>query len=138
MSPPAPVGRDSYAIPRVVAGLTALAPTGIALSLLGTQVFKGFDPMGAALGAAGLTMALFCWWFALRGHLAESRVRMRYSVIGGVVLGGFAFAAGFIGPIVFAPEANQGPLLGIFITGPFGFAAGAAIGALFARFRSRR
>lgn len=33
-------------------------------------------------------------------------------------------ALGFIGPIIFAPGANQGPLLGIFITGPPGFMAG--------------
>jgi uncharacterized membrane protein (GlpM family) len=129
------MGRDSYARSRVVAGLLALAPTGIALSLLAAQAFRGFDAIGAALGAAGLTMALFCWWFALRGHLAESRKRMRHALLGGVLVGGIAFAAGFIGPIVFAPDANQGPLLGIFITGPFGFAAGSALGALHARKR---
>jgi len=36
------------------------------------------------------------------------------------------FAIGFFGPIVLTPSANQGPLLGIFITGP----AGAIIGML--------
>lgn len=138
MSQPERRTKDAYAIPRVVAGLMALAPTGIALSLLGAQAFKGFDPIGAALGAAGLTMALFCWWFALRGHLAESRARIRAAVMGGFVIGGIAFAAGFIGPIVFAPDANQGPLLGIFITGPIGFAAGSAAGAVYAHLRSRR
>jgi hypothetical protein len=30
------------------------------------------------------------------------------------------FAAGFLGPLTFNPGANQGPLLGIFITGPGG------------------
>lgn len=35
-----------------------------------------------------------------------------------LVLGGTGFAAGFFGPMVFAPEANQGPLVGIFISGP--------------------
>ncbi len=45
-----------------------------------------------------------------------------------VVVGAVAFAAGFFGPIVFAPDANQGPLLGIFITGPAGFVAGALYG----------
>ena len=138
MSSSTQVGRDSYAIPRVVAGLMALAPTGIALTLLGGQAFRGFDPIGAALVAAGLTMALFCWWFALRGHMAESRVRMLYAVLGGVLLGGIAFALGFIGPIIVTPDASQGPLLGIIITGPFGFAAGSALGALYARRRRRR
>lgn len=42
------------------------------------------------------------------------------------ILGGAGFAAGFFGPLVFAPEANQGPLVGILISGP----AGAALGLL--------
>jgi hypothetical protein len=45
-----------------------------------------------------------------------------------LALGGVGFACGFFGPIVLVPEANQGPLLGIFITGPggalFGLVAG--------------
>ena len=43
-----------------------------------------------------------------------------------LILGAVGFAAGFLGPITFNPEANQGPLLGIFITGP----AGAFLGVL--------
>ena len=45
-----------------------------------------------------------------------------------MIVGGVAFAAGFFGPILLAPDANQGPLLGIFITGPLGFAVGLAWG----------
>jgi len=45
-----------------------------------------------------------------------------------VVVGAIGFAAGFFGPIIFAPEANQGPLLGIFITGPLGFVFGMGLG----------
>jgi hypothetical protein len=43
-----------------------------------------------------------------------------------VILGATGFAAGFIGPLIFVPEANQGPLVGIFISGP----AGAVLGAV--------
>ena len=43
-------------------------------------------------------------------------------------IGFISFAAGFFGPILFAPGANQGPLLGIFITGPLGFLAGSGVG----------
>ena len=50
--------------------------------------------------------------------------------LGAVVLGLIGFAGGFFGPMIFAPEANQGPLLGIFITGPLGTVAGAIIGAI--------
>lgn len=44
------------------------------------------------------------------------------------IVGAVAFAAGFFGPIIFTPDANQGPLLGIFITGPLGFVFGMGIG----------
>ncbi len=48
--------------------------------------------------------------------------------LGAVILGGAGFAIGFFGPMMWAPEANQGPLLGIFITGPAGFVLGALAG----------
>lgn len=38
--------------------------------------------------------------------------------LGALILGGLGFVAGFFGPMIFAPEADQGPMLGIFITGP--------------------
>ncbi len=45
-------------------------------------------------------------------------------------LGGIGFAAGFFGPMVLNPEANQGPLVGILLTGPGGALAGAALGSI--------
>lgn len=47
-----------------------------------------------------------------------------------LALGVTGFACGFFGPIVLVPEANQGPLLGIFVTGPAGALAGLVLGAL--------
>jgi len=47
-----------------------------------------------------------------------------------LVLGATGFVAGFFGPITFSPDANQGPLLGLFITGPLGLVAGAVGGAV--------
>jgi hypothetical protein len=44
-------------------------------------------------------------------------------------LGALGFGLGFFGPILLTPEANQGPLLGIFITGPLGFLLGLLWGA---------
>jgi hypothetical protein len=44
-----------------------------------------------------------------------------------LLVGGLAFAAGFIGPILFS-GSNLGPLLGIFVTGPIGTLAGAIWG----------
>ena len=47
-----------------------------------------------------------------------------------LVLGGVGFIFGFFGPIELSPDANQGPLLGIFITGPLGFLLGAILGLI--------
>jgi hypothetical protein len=55
----------------------------------------------------------------------------RLSVLAWVVaLGGTGFTAGFFGPIGLNPDANQGPLVGLLITGPFGALAGLALGAI--------
>lgn len=56
---------------------------------------------------------------------------LSFALLGGLIVGGIGFAAGFFGPIIFTPEANQGPLLGIFITGPIGFALGVLLGAVY-------
>jgi hypothetical protein len=37
---------------------------------------------------------------------------------------------GFAGPIILDPNSPQGPLLGIFFTGPLGALAGAVLGAV--------
>jgi len=44
------------------------------------------------------------------------------------------FLVGFVGPMIFAPGANQGPLLGILYTGP----AGLVIGVVWALWRALR
>jgi len=43
-------------------------------------------------------------------------------------VGGVSFALGFFGPMILVPDANQGPLLGIFYTGPLGLLGGLAVG----------
>jgi hypothetical protein len=45
-----------------------------------------------------------------------------------VALGAVGFACGFFGPIVLAPDANQGPLLGLLVTGPGGVVLGFVAG----------
>jgi hypothetical protein len=51
-------------------------------------------------------------------------------VLWALVLGGVGFACGFFGPIALNPDANQGPLLGLFITGPGGVVAGLVAGVI--------
>ena len=57
---------------------------------------------------------------------------------GAIVVGAIGFCAGFFGPILLTPQANQGPLLGIFITGPLGFVLGALGGLVSWLVRGRR
>ena len=61
-----------------------------------------------------------------------------HALLGAAILGGLGFIGGFFGPLIFAPEANQGPLLGIFITGPLGALLGGIGGALIGWRRNRR
>lgn len=63
---------------------------------------------------------------------------MRGAVTGALLLGGIGFVLGFAGPMVLTPEANQGPLLGIFITGPLGVVIGAIGGGILGHRRGRR
>ena len=46
----------------------------------------------------------------------------------GAIIGAVTFLLGFAGPIILKPDSPQGPLLGIFVTGPLGFILGMAIG----------
>lgn len=48
-----------------------------------------------------------------------------HALIGAVIVGGIAFAVGFFGPMFWLKHNSpQGPMLGIFVTGP----AGAVVG----------
>ena len=47
---------------------------------------------------------------------------------GALMLGVTGFVIGFFGPLRFQPWANQGPMLGIFVTGPGGLLLGAVVG----------
>lgn len=55
---------------------------------------------------------------------------LRYALVGAVVVGISGFLIGFVGPMIFMPDSNQGPLIGIFVTGPLGVVAGFVGGAL--------
>jgi hypothetical protein len=69
-----------------------------------------------------------------RGRLDGMENKRTPSVLTWVlVLGIGGFLAGFVGPMILQPESNQGPLVGIFITGPLGALLGLVVG-LIARF----
>jgi hypothetical protein len=99
----------------------------IALSDLGLPLpgVPGFGPIvGAFLGAlCGGAVGV------LNQRPAEQGGTVAWwCIVTTAVVGGISFLAGFVGPIVLRPDAPQGPLLGIFFTGPLGALAGAALG----------
>jgi hypothetical protein len=71
----------------------------------------------AFLGALILPAVLGVLWLAWRA----GRPVVRRAWVWGCIVGFVGFAIGFFGPIAWAPDANQGPLLGIFLTGPLAF-----------------
>jgi len=124
---------NRHTIARSVAGVLAVLAAPPALRDLYGLARGGFDPLLAIFGACTTLFVVGCGWFALRGHLAASRARMWIVLRTALVVGAIGFVVGFFGPLAWAPGANQGPLLGIFITGPIGVLLGAALGWLYAR-----
>jgi hypothetical protein len=45
-------------------------------------------------------------------------------------IGAIGFTIGFVGPLLLRPDSPQGPLLGFFVTGPWGAIVGALLGLL--------
>ncbi len=67
------------------------------------------------------------------GGLARVGRTLGWAGAGGVL----GFVAGFFGPMVFAPDAAQGPIVGVFLSGPLGFGLG-VIGGAVREFRAYR
>lgn len=64
-------------------------------------------------------------YYAIRRGPIPNRFHKGETVLGAALaVGGIGFVLGFFGPILLAPDANQGPLLGIFYTGPGGVLLG--------------
>jgi hypothetical protein len=112
---------------RIAAGIAAIIPA--------SYSFLAFPNWFVVLPLASATLAGLGWWFAFRGNNALSLARMKCAGIGGLVLGAVAFIPGYFGPLIFAPNNNLGPLLGIFITGPAGFTAAVWLGVLYGLLR---
>jgi hypothetical protein len=85
------------------------------------------------LDLSGWRMVAFATLLAVGGgvlgRMLQSAGRAKtialWSALGAAVVGGIGFLAGFVGPIVLQPDSPQGPLLGIFLTGPVGAIVGA-------------
>jgi hypothetical protein len=94
--------------------------------------FLGIDVAGwPVLGLAILGAVVGCLvGLGFQSSSARTRAVAHWCVAMAAVVGGVAFLAGFVGPIILHPDLPQGPLLGIFCTGPLGTLAGASLGAV--------
>jgi hypothetical protein len=105
------------------------------LSLLTSGSGQAFVASAIAI-PIGLAGAVAAWKLPVWSGRATLQPSTIASVSqGALIVGAIGFCGGFFGPIIFAPEANQGPLLGIFITGPLGALLGAIGGFVYDRTR---
>ena len=94
--------------------------------LLFVQIFPD-DLLDLASVAALLTAAVLAGlvWKATDG---EAKGVLATSLTWAGAVGAVGFSGGFFGPMIVTPDANQGPLLGLLITGPLGCVVGAIAG----------
>jgi hypothetical protein len=105
------------------------------LTTLPIMVLLGFRGLTFLIPlVAAVAVSIYIWVRAddIPGYIAG------FIFYGTVLFGGIGFAVGFFGPMIFLPEANQGPLLGIFITGPAGVLIGAISGLVYGHIKARR
>src|SRR5436190_13876604 len=99
--------KPSFAMFRILAAIVAFPLSAFAFLFLRT----GFDLFWAGFILSFFTAATLCLWFAFRGDIAKDRALMSFVLTGGIIIGGICFVAGYVGPIIFTPSSNQGPLL---------------------------
>jgi len=86
-----------YTIFRIIAGLVSFGfLTPFALKTFIHQVLHGCDLIGISLGLVVATFAILCGWFAIRGHVRESRDRMGFAFACGMAVFVIGFAVGFL------------------------------------------
>jgi hypothetical protein len=115
---------------RVLASLFAFLLIDVAANMVLAMIpGLGVVPLVPPLIALALGGAAALWvWERTAPRTGADAALVESTLRGAALVGGIGFAAGFFGPILLAPEANQGPLLGIFITGPIGVLLGAVGG----------
>ena len=101
--------------------------------LLFAQIIPENLPGLASLAA--LLMAMVLAGLVRNGMTAETQGVLATTLTWAALVGAVGFSGGFLGPMIFAPDANQGPLLGLLITGPLGCAVGAVGGLVFSLWR---
>jgi len=78
-----------------------------------------------------IPVVILAGWFAWKSQVGDKIGVIPAIFTGAILIGGISFAVGFFGPMILMPDANQGPLLGILITGPIGLVVGVIAGFIY-------
>lgn len=104
----------------------------IVLSFVYTLLSITLSPpvwLGLSVSAGFAALTAWLAWQLVSG----ARINTFLSITGGALMvSALSFTAGFWGPMIFAKETNQAPLIGIFIATPFGLIVGAIAGYVYA------
>lgn len=85
-----------------------------------------------------LTCAIAAGWFVWVKIASANSSAISSTLLGAILVGGTGFIGGFIGPMIFTPDSNQGPFLGILITGPAGIVIGGITGFIYWTAKDRK
>jgi hypothetical protein len=118
-------------IGRIAAGLIAIAAVYLAIL---SVVRTGHDLISTMIQAVLILIAFYLLWFATLSHLPSEWNKLARTLVIALIIGAIGLIGGYVGPLIVTPGANQGPLLGIFITGPVGFVLGSIGGFFWTRF----
>lgn len=118
-------------IGRIAAGLIAIAAVYLAIL---SVVRTGHDLISTMIQAILILIAFYLLWFATLSHLPSEWNKLARTLVIALIIGAIGLIGGYVGPLIVTPGANQGPLLGIFITGPVGFVLGSIGGFFWTRF----
>ena len=108
-----------------ICGLLLLTDILIREVLRGGELLTVFGGVYAAVGA----LTVVCGWFALRGDDPHVRTQVRQAFSWSRKVAGLGVLAGILLPLLLGRE-NLGPLVGVLVGTPLGFAVGMAGGAL--------
>lgn len=106
--------------------------------IIGTVLLLAFHLSGWIAPIASLIVAIVATRYVWMNSTSLADSPIRSVAIGALVAGGIGLGAGFLGPLIFARNANEGRLLGLFITGPIGFGFGAIGGGIYWYLRHAR
>ncbi len=121
---------------RLTAIILVGTPTYFMSYVLAIAILKFDESQGLTMFSILVTMA--ACWFVWRITATSHDGAIPSILLGAVVVGVAGFLLGFVGPMIVMPGANQGPLIGIFVTGPIGFLAGPIIGFTIWVYKRRR